>query len=217
MEPAALRLIVVTDTALAAPRSVPDIVRAAVESGAPAIQLRDKTASARELAEIGRTLLEIVRPAGALLFVNDRADVALAIGAHGVHVGPDDVPVDALRAAVPPDFLIGASTDEPDRARQLVSDGADYIGCGTVYATSTKAAGEPIGVDGLQRVVESVPVPVVGIGGIDAAGSRAVAAETGAAGVAVVGAVMAATDPAFAVQELLAPWHVSGDWHVSGE
>lgn len=181
-------------------------MREAVSAGAPAIQLRDKTGSAREVAATGRALLEVIRPAGALLFVNDRADVALAIGADGVHVGPDDVPVSALRRAVPDNFLIGASTDDPDRATQLVEDGADYLGCGTVYATSTKDAGEPIGLDRLQRVVHAVAVPVVGIGGIDATGSAEIAEQTDAAGVAVVGAVMAAADPGAAVRALLAPW-----------
>lgn len=207
LTPSDLRLIVVTDTALAAPRSVVDVVRAAVESGAPAIQLRDKSASARDLAEVGRALLEIAHPAGALLFVNDRADVALAIGADGVHVGPDDVPVHALRSSVPDTFLIGASTDDPDRARTLVEEGANYIGCGTVYPTSTKDAGTPIGLGGLERVVRAVPAPVVGIGGIDAVGSAAIAAGTGAAGVAVVGAVMTAQDTGAAVRTLLEPWN----------
>lgn len=201
-----LHLIVVTDEALAAPRSVADVVRAAVAAGAPAIQLRDKSATARELAETGRELLEITRAAGALFFVNDRADVAMAIGADGVHVGPDDVPVSALRASAPDGFLIGASTDDPMTATRLVRDGANYIGCGTVYRTSTKDAGAPIGLEGLERVAGAVRVPVVGIGGIDARGSAKIAAGSSAAGVAVVGAVMRASDVAAAVEELMSPW-----------
>ena len=221
-----LRLIVITDVALARPRTVIDVVRAAVRAGAPAVQLRDKEASARELFETGRAVLPIVRDAGALFFVNDRVDVALALGADGVHVGPDDVPVSAVRASVERvrgvaggdergadrsgdarTFLVGTSTDDPQTARRLVAEGADYIGCGTVYATSTKAdVGEVIGLDGLQRVVAAVDVPVVGIGGIDAARSAEVAAGTTAAGVAVVGAVMRAEDVGEAVERLLAPW-----------
>lgn len=95
-----LRLIVVTDPELARPRSILDVVREAVEAGAPAIQLRDKRASARELFETGRELLPVVRDAGALFFVNDRVDAALALGADGVHVGPDDVPVAGVLRAV---------------------------------------------------------------------------------------------------------------------
>ncbi len=218
---ARLRLIVITDEAMARPRRVLDVVGSAVAAGAPAIQLRAKGASARELYAAGLELLPVVRDAGALFFVNDRVDVALALGADGVHVGPEDLPVVAVRRAAQAvgrsgpgqepgkgrPFLIGASTDDPATARRLVTDGADYIGCGTVFTTTTKVdAGEAIGVEGLQRVVEAVHVPVVGIGGIDAARSTQVAAGSGAAGVAVVGAVMGAADVDDAVRSLLRPW-----------
>ena len=229
-----LRLIVITDTAQAEKAghaSVLDVVRAAVHAGAPAIQLRDKAASARELAQTGRALLAITRPAGALLFVNDRLDVALAIGADGVHVGPDDLPVAAVRDAVRqaraagvdaaghtasdadrrPDaalpFLVGTSTDDPDEARRLVAEGADYIGCGTVYPTSSKPnAGEVIGLDGLQRVVDAIDTPVVAIGGVTAERAEEIGSGTGAAGVAVIGAVMGAEDAGDAVRALLGCW-----------
>jgi len=209
-----LRLIVITDVALAKPRTILEVVRAAVHAGAPAVQLRDKSAGARELAEAGRALLPVVRQASALLLVNDRLDVALAIGADGVHLGPDDLPVHAARDAIgsTPEagarpMLIGASTDDPSRARRLVADGAHYIGCGTVYATTSKPdAGAAIGLDGLQRVVDAVDVPVVGIGGIDEERAAAVAAGTGAAGVAVIGAIMRAADVERTVRALLAPW-----------
>lgn len=202
-----LRLIVVTDTDLAAPRTILDVVRASLAAGAPAIQLRDKHATARELVACGRALRQETRGTGALLFVNDRLDVALAVEADGVHVGPDDIPVGALRQAAPPPFLIGTSTDDPDEARRLVGEGADYIGCGTVYATSTKAdAGSTIGLDGLQAVASAVSVPVVGIGGIDPARAGDIARQTDAAGVAVVGAVMRASDVEQTVRALLAPF-----------
>jgi thiamine-phosphate pyrophosphorylase len=205
-----LRLIVITDAALAAPRSVEDVVARALTAGAPAVQLRDKNASARELLMVGRHLLDLTRAAGALLFLNDRADVALALGADGVHLGPDDVPVAALRRAVPEGFLIGASADDAEVARRLVADGADYIGCGTVFATSTKPdAGDVIGLSGLERVAAAVAAPVIGIGGIDVARAAQVA-QTRAAGVAVVGAVMRAPDVEAAVQGLLAPWAPRG-------
>lgn len=191
----------------ARPRSVLEVVRAALRAGAPAIQLRGKRADAAELLQAGHELLPMAREAGALFVVNDRLDVALALGADGVHLGPDDLPVEAARRAVPRDFLVGASTDDPLRARALVAAGADYIGCGTVYATVSKTdAGSVIGIEGLQRVVEAVKAPVVGIGGIDAARAGLVARATGAAGVAVIGAVMGAADPEAAVRNLLAPW-----------
>lgn len=197
----------ITDVAQATPRSVEDVVGAALAGGAPAIQLRDKAASAREVASIGRALLTLTREAGALLFINDRVDVALAIGADGAHIGPSDLPVEAARSLAPAPFLLGTSTDEPARARALVADGADYIGCGTVFRTTSKPeAGEPIGLESLQAVVDAVDVPVVGIGGVDVEGARMIAEQTGAAGTAVIGAVMAAPDPEAATRALLSPW-----------
>jgi thiamine-phosphate pyrophosphorylase len=209
-------LIVITDAALARPRAVLDVVRAAVGAGAPAVQLRDKSAGARALADAARALLQVTRPAGALLTVNDRLDVALAVGADGVHLGPDDIPVAAARAVVreaeargdlAPGFVVGTSTDDPAEARRLVTEGADYIGCGTVYPTRSKPdAGEVIGLAGLRRVVAAVDVPVFGIGGVSVAGSAEIARETGAAGIAVIGAVMSAADPGSAVRALMQPW-----------
>lgn len=202
-----LRLVVITDEELARPRSVAEVVERALAAGAPAVQLRGKHAPARELLETGRRLRELAREAGALFFVNDRADVALALEADGVHVGPDDVPVFALRRALPAGFLIGASVDEPDVARRLAAEGADYIGCGTVYATPTKPdAGRVIGLEGLERVAEAVRVPVIAIGGITPERSAEIARRTSAAGVAVVGAVMRAEDVEGAVRGLVAPW-----------
>ena len=168
------------------------------------MQLRDKSAGAGALLDAARRLRALTRDHGALLFVNDRMDVALAAGADGVHLGPDDLPIAAARAAVPDGFLIGASTDEPDRAAALVTAGADYIGCGTVYATSSKAdAGVAIGWDGVDRVARAVAVPVVAIGGITAE-SAAGLATTAAAGIAVIGAVMGAEHVREAVRGLLA-------------
>lgn len=198
-----LRLIVITDRDLAAPRDLTDVVARCLDAGAPAIQLRDKHATARELYEQATALRTLTRRYDALLFVNDRLDVALAADADGVHLGPHDIPVADARRLSPAHFLIGTSTDDPDTARRLQEDGADYIGCGTVYATTTKAdAGDAIGLDGLDRVARAVRVPVVGIGGINPARAADVA-RTAAAGIAVVGAVMAAQDPAAAVRALL--------------
>lgn len=198
-----LRLLVLTDAPLAAPRSVPEVVAEALAGGARAVQLRNKGESARELLAVGRELRALTREAGALFFVNDRLDVALALEADGLHVGPRDLPVAAVRRHVPDGFLVGRSADDPRVARQAVDDGADYIGCGTVYATATKDdAGDVIGPDGLRRVVEAVPVPVVGIGGVTPNRAAEVVA-TGAVGVAVVGAVMAAADPRLAARTFL--------------
>lgn len=201
-----LRLIVITDRALAAPREVVDIVRASLQAGAPAIQLRDKQASARELFEQAQVLRALTRAYGALLFINDRLDVALAVRADGVHLGPDDIPLASARAALPSDFMIGVSTDEPEPARRAAAAGADYIGCGAVFGTSSKDVGsEAIGPARLHEVASAVQIPVVGIGGIDTSNVNEVAAA-GAVGAAVIGAVMKATDVEQTVRRLLSPF-----------
>jgi len=201
-----LKLIVITDPELAYPRTVVEVARDALRAGARAIQLRDRSGACAELFTTARALLEHTHEVGALLFINDRVDVALAVGADGVHVGPDDIPVGAIRASVPSDFLIGTSTDDPSHAHMLASAGADYIGCGTVYETSSKPdAGCVIGPHGLERVATSVEIPVIGIGGISVERSAEVA-STSAAGIAVMGAVMSAEDVGATVSRLLAPW-----------
>lgn len=206
----ALRLIVITDRALAAPRSLVEVLTAALAAGAPAIQLRDKRASGSEMLAAARELRALTRSFDALLFVNDRLDVALAAEADGVHLGPDDLPVAAVRARVPRAFLVGFSTDDPAEARRAVEDGADYLGCGAVYPTGSKAdAGEVIGLARLDQVARSVSVPVVAIGGVTPA-RAAELAGTAAAGLAVIGAVMTAKDPGTAVAQLLAPFRASG-------
>jgi thiamine-phosphate pyrophosphorylase len=202
----ALRLVVITDFKLAAPRPLEHVVREALAAGARAIQLRDKTASTAQLLNTALTLRQVTHEAYALLFVNDRLDVALAAGADGVHLGPDDVPLEAARRVAPPGFLLGYSTDDPDAARRAEAEGADYLGCGAVWRTSSKVVGdEAIGLDRLDQVSRAVRIPVVAIGGVTAERARAVAL-TRAAGVAVIGAVMEAPDPRAAASELLEPF-----------
>lgn len=204
-----LRLIVITDAAAAAPRAIEDVVAEALQAGAPAIQLRNKDITAAELFQEALQLLDLTRTFGARLFVNDRIDVALAAGADGVHLGPEDLPIAAARAAADAagrtDLIIGSSTDHPDTARRLVDAGADYIGCGAVFGTTSKPGleNERIGTAGLRNVVDAVDVPVVGIGGITT-GNVGEIAGTGAAGAAVIRAIMGAANVAATVKELLA-------------
>lgn len=200
-----LRLVVLTDRAAAHPRNVLDTVTEALAAGAPAIQLREKHLPPRDVLPLARRLRIKTRAASALLFVNDRLDLALAVHADGVHLGPDDLPVAAARTVAPRGFLVGFSASDPDAARAAEADGADYIGCGAVYSTSTKARVDaPIGTKGLSRVVSAVSIPVVGIGGITPAKVGSVL-RAGAVGAAVARAVMAAPDPSAAVRAALQP------------
>lgn len=200
-----LRLIVVTDPDCGAGRTLVDVVRAALRGGAPAIQLRMKDGPAREMAHLAEALLAETRRAGALLFVNDRVDVALAAGADGAHVGQEDLPVAAARRIVPPGFLLGVSAETAELARRAEADGADYVGVGPVYATGSKAdAGDAVGVGRMAEVAAAVRIPAVGIGGITIENARPLL-EAGAAGIAVISAVMRADDPEAAARALLLP------------
>lgn len=198
-----LRLIVITDRAAAAPRDVRDVVAACLRAGAPAIQLRDKHATTRELFEQAVSLRELTREHNATLFVNDRVDVALAAGADGAHLGPGDLPLPAVRRVVPREFVLGWSADTVEEAVQAERSGANYIGCGAIFGSSSKdVGGEEIGVESVRSVVSAVAIPVVGIGGISVENFRSVL-EVGAAGVAVISAVMGARDPGGVVREML--------------
>lgn len=198
-----IRLVVVTDADQAAPRSVVDVVREAIAGGCRAVQLRDKTGSARSTLALARELRNVTRKSDALLFINDRVDIALAVGADGVHLGPTDLPLSCARHWAGPFLALGYSTDDPEKAKEAVARGADYIGCGAVYGTATKdVGGEAIGVERLREVAMAVPVPVLGIGGISESNVDGVT-RSGAAGAAVVSAVMASSDPRAAVARLL--------------
>ncbi len=200
--PLDLSVYVITDRRLAGDRSILDVVRAAIRGGATVIQLREKEATTREMVELGQALLQITREAGVPLIVNDRVDVALAIDADGVHVGQDDMPAAIARRLIGPDKILGVSAETVEEALAAQRDGADYLGVGDIYGTTTKPdAGPPIGLEGLRRIVEAVTIPCVGIGGITPENAAAVV-KAGAAGVAVVSAVMAAPDPEEATRRL---------------
>ena len=170
------------------------------------VQLRDKDVGAGALVEMARRLLPATHAAGARLIVNDRADVAAAAGADGVHLGPDDLPVAEVRAFARTGFIIGYSTDDPDEAREAEEAGANYLGCGAVYETATKDVGaEAIGLERLDQVARAVRIPVVAIGGVTPERATEVA-TTAAAGTAVVGGVMTAGNPEEVVRALMAPF-----------
>lgn len=205
-----MKLVVVTAAGGPHCRSHEDVARAALEGGCRAVQLRDKSMPDDEFADVAKRIADMCREAHALFFVNDRVEVARAVGADGVHLGVEDAGVAAAKEAVPPGALVGFSPEDLDQARRAVADGADYLGVGPVFATSTKEdAGEAIGLEGLGAYCEARIAPVIAVGGIDA-GNAAAALGAGAAGVAVVSAVAGASDMRAAVRELVEMLETAG-------
>jgi thiamine-phosphate pyrophosphorylase len=195
------RLHVLTDARLG-PAALA-VVSAAVGAGAPVIQVRGKDCTDRELFEFTVRAVEICADR-AWCIVNDRIDVALAAGARGTHLGADDLPLAAARRVAGPGHLLGGTARDPETAAALVAAGADYLGVGPAYGTTTKPGlPPPIGPDGIGAVARAVRVPVIGIGGVTAERVPALLAQ-GAYGVAVVAAISEAADPGAATVELVA-------------
>jgi thiamine-phosphate pyrophosphorylase len=193
-----VRLIAITDSLRDGPRGLALRAAAAVFGGATMIQLRLKEESARSLVEIARTILAMVPDVP--LVVNDRADVALAAGAAGVHVGVDDLAPALLRRVAPPGFIIGVSVGSDDEVARAA--GADYVGIGPVYPTGSKTdAGAAIGAARFAELAKRCALPAVAIGGITS-GRVPDVMQVGAAGVAVISALFGASDPTLAARAL---------------
>lgn len=196
------RLYLITDRHQTAGRELPAVVAAALAGGATCIQLREKDLSPRQLFDLAQELRMLTRRHGARLLINDRIDVALAVGADGVHLGVNSLPVAAARTILGPDRLIGYSAHDVAESRQAVREGADFITFGPVYHTPSKAAyGAPQGIEPLAAAARGLGVPVFALGGVKKTSIPEVMVA-GCHGVALISAVMAAADPAKAVQEL---------------
>ena len=185
--------MVITDPVVLAGRDPVAVCRAAVQGGATMLQVRGKDSEVRELVSLTRALTAAL---AVPVLVNDRVDVALVAGAAGAHLGQDDMPLDAMRPHVPPGFLLGISVGSAAEAERSRAVRADYWSIGPCFATSSKPdAGEPLGSGGFGALALLAPqVPVIGIGGITAANAGAIV-RAGAAGVAVIHAVLGAADP----------------------
>jgi thiamine-phosphate pyrophosphorylase len=199
---AALRLMVLTDPGLLLGREAVDVCRRARAGGATVIQVRWKTGTPADMAELARALVTAL---DVPVLVNDRVDVALAAGAAGVHLGWDDLPLAAARAIVPPGFILGLSVGSADEASRARSLPADYWSVGPCFGTTTKPdAGAALGAEGFGRLARLAPgIPVIGIGGITTANVASIR-RAGASGVAVAGAVFGASDPTTAAAALVA-------------
>ena len=195
--------MVITDPVLLKGRDAVAVCRAAVAGGATMVQVRWKDGTPAEVLELTRALVAAL-PVPVL--VNDRADVALAAGAAGVHLGWEDPPLEALRPHVPAGFLLGISVGSPDEAARAPT-GADYWSIGPCFATPTKAdAGPPLGSEGFATLAKLAPegTPVIGIGGVTAANAHAIVGA-GAAGVAVIGGVLGAANPEESARRIRKP------------
>jgi len=212
-----LSLYVITDSEVSRGRSHIEVVEKALAGGATCIQLRDKKSSVRELFLIARDLRDITRENNVTFIVNDRLDIALAVGADGVHLGEDDLPLYAARYIMPEEAFLGASPDTLQQAIDAERAGASYLGVGPVFYTSTKPdAGMPLGLNNFSKICRSVSIPVVGIGGIDESNAAEVI-NAGAAGVAVISGVVGAEDVKEAARRLKSKIELArGEGGVSG-
>ncbi len=169
---------------------IADAVRAALAGGAGAVQMREKALADRERLSVGRTLRELTARAGVPFIVNDRPDIALLLGADGVHLGQHDLPIAQARRILGDGAIIGVSTHAPDEARRAAREGASYAGAGPSFPTETKAVGPPLGPEGIRAILDAADIPIFPIGGIRAenvgllaaAGARRAAVSSGILG-----------------------------------
>ena len=207
-------LYLVTDRALARGRTTGEIVREAVAAGVTCVQLREKNCGTREFLEEARAIQAALRGTGVPLIVNDRVDVALAVGADGVHLGQRDMAIGDARRLGPSGWIIGVSAESVDDAVQAEREGADYIGVSPVFATPTKTdTARPLGLEGLRQMRAAVKIPLVAIGGIHASNARDVI-RAGADGLAVVSAIVSADSPREAAGQLRREIEVARNYDI---
>ena len=195
-------LYLVTDRGLSRGRPTLEIISAAVNGGATIVQLREKDCSTREFIEQALAIKEFLTDHGVPLIINDRVDVAQAVKADGVHLGQTDMPLEVAKKIVGDSMIIGISAESLQNAIEAEKGGADYLGVSPIYATPTKTdTAPPLGLEGLREIRRAVSLPLVGIGGLNP-GNAAEVIRSGADGVAVVSAIVAADDPQTAADEL---------------
>jgi thiamine-phosphate pyrophosphorylase len=196
------RLHVLTDTALQSRFSHLELASLAIKGGADTIQFRQKLGATREMIKIVRQLKQLCKDNGVTLVVNDRIDVAIAAEADGVHLGQDDFPLPLARKLLGESRIIGGSAATFEEAQKCLAEGADYIGFGPVYPTTSKEDAGPVaGIKLLKKVVEAIPLPIIAIGGISVKNTPEVM-RAGAQGIAVISAVCCQEDPEQATRAL---------------
>jgi thiamine-phosphate diphosphorylase len=196
-------LYVILDRGAARGRDLLELLDAVLAGGCRMVQLRDKEWPSGRLLPLAERLRARCAAAGATFIVNDRVDLALAVGADGVHLGQDDLPARAARPLLRPGMILGISTHSVEQARAAQSSGADYIAVGSMFATTTKPDFQLVGPDLIRKLRPEISVPLIGIGGITLDNVQEVV-RAGADGVAVISAVSASGDPRAASGRFLA-------------
>lgn len=196
-------LHVITDTTLQSRFTHAELAKLAIKGGADTVQFRQKHGTTRELVAIAQQMQAVCTRHNVPLIVNDRADIALAVGATGAHFGQDDMPVSIGRRILSTEAIIGASARTEEKILEAITEGADYIGFGPIYGTSSKPdAEEAKGLERLRRMCDIAACPVIAIGGISVKTAGEVI-RAGAHGIAVISAVCAHSEPDTATQALL--------------
>ena len=183
-----------------------NIIEEAIKGGTSIVQLREKTASTKDFYKLALKVKEITSKYDVPLLINDRIDIAIAIDSEGVHIGQDDMPADIAREIIGDDKILGVSASTVEEAKKAQMDGADYIGSGAVFPTSTKDDADSVSKPQLKEIVDSIDIPVVAIGGITLENANTLK-DTGIAGFSVVSAIMSAKDPKEASQKLKEIYH----------
>lgn len=201
------RLHVLTDTAVQSRFSHLELARLAIRGGADTIQFRQKSGATREMIQIARQLKKLCKDAGVTFIVNDRVDVAIAADADGVHIGQDDFPVPLARELLGKSRIIGGSAVTLEEAQKCLAESADYIGFGPVYPTTSKSDAGPVtGIGLMKQAVETIPLPIIAIGGISAENTPEVM-RAGVHGIAVIAAVCCQENPEQAARALYKALH----------
>ncbi len=197
-----LAIYIITNVDIVPGRGHVQEAQEALRGGADVIQFREKNMATGKMIQVCQVIQDLCRQHGATFIVNDRVDVALAVGADGVHVGPGDMEADVARRLIGPQKVLGVSASSPERARKAEADGADYVGVGMIFSAGLKKDIRAAkGVEVLREISKVVKIPVVAIGGIDCS-NAALCIEAGAIGCAVITAVIGAPDVQQATADL---------------
>lgn len=196
-------LYLCTDRDIMTTDTIEESVELAIKGGVSVVQLREKKCTSREFYKLARVVKEVTDAYEVPLLINDRVDIAMAVGADGVHLGQKDIPVRVARNLLGADKIVGATANTVEKAIEAWKFGADYLGVGDVFGTSTKSDARPVTWEELKKIKQAVPIPIVAIGGIKKENIHKLR-DTGVDGAAVISAIVGQEDITAAAEELIA-------------